>query len=151
MSRLSNIYRSLASAEKLLVIVLVIVTFIILLGFTANEIGAATAQTVSAAATLVLAGLAFAQVHELRETRREQQRPHVIVDADYSNSPLVDVVLRNIGQGAAKDISFKFSDRMESPGSKQTSDILPISEQPYFKQGMDYLAPGAEIRCFWGQ
>jgi ABC-type nickel/cobalt efflux system permease component RcnA len=147
--QLLNVYRSLSGREKALawaVLAAVVVAAISLAGQNA----VAWAQVASALATVVLAGLAYAQVRELRDTRIEQQRPHVIVDADHSRPPFVYVVLRNIGQGAARDISFEFSAPMESPESVDNPFIPPVNEQPYFARGLDYLAPGAEIPCLWG-
>lgn len=60
------------------------------------------------------------------------------------------MVLRNIGQGAARDISFEFSAPLESPESEDSLFIPPVNEQPYFARGLDYLAPGVEIPCLWG-
>jgi hypothetical protein len=115
----------------------------------------AIAQVAAAIGTLILALLTFAyvlftrrMVEELRETRVAQDRPQVIVDADYSDPSVLNVVVRNIGKGAAKDITFDFSTPLlRSP--KEGSDIPPINELPYFKEGIDYLAPGAEISSFW--
>lgn len=89
-------------------------------------------------------------VDEMRDARIAQDRPQVIVDTDHSKPPRVYVVVRNIGKGAAKDISFEFSAPMEIPRGASNPSVVPISEQPYFKRGMDYLAPGAEISTFWG-
>jgi hypothetical protein len=104
----------------------------------------ASAQVAAALGTLALAVWAFRQVEELRETRIAQERPQVIVDADYEQSQIVHIVVRNIGRGAAKDISFEFSAPMESPQGES-----PINELPYFRRGLDYLAPGAKISCVW--
>lgn len=117
----------------------------------------AIAQIAAAIGTLILAALTFAYVHftrnmvkEMRETRITQERPEVIVDADYSDQSIVDVVVRNIGKGAAKEITFDFSAPMESSISvREASEAMPLNELPYFKEGIDFLAPGAEIRCTW--
>ncbi|MBA3390108.1 MAG: hypothetical protein M3397_09260 [Actinomycetota bacterium] len=118
---------------------------------------ASIAQIASAIGTLVLAALTFAyvlftreMVKEARETRIIQERPEVIVDADYSDRDVVDVVVRNIGKGAAKDVTFDFSTPMESSTSiRKGSEGVPLNELPYFKEGIEFLAPGAEIRAFW--
>lgn len=118
---------------------------------------ASIAQIASAVGTLTLAALTFAYVRfasemvkEARETRITQERPEVIVDADYSNQDVVDVVVRNIGRGAAKDITFDFSAPLVSSISEQKhSESVPLNELPYFKEGIEFLAPGAEIRAFW--
>jgi hypothetical protein len=110
----------------------------------------AGAQVAAALGTFVLAGLAYAQVQEMRQARREALQPHVLVDADQTKPPFVYVVVRNIGQGAAKDISFEFSDVTEIPGSENNPSVGPVNEQVYFKDGIPFLAPGAEISTLWG-
>ncbi len=74
----------------------------------------AYAQVGSAVATVFLAAVALSQVLEMRAARIEQQRPHVIVDADYGHRDVISVVVRNIGAGTAKDVSFEFSAPLES-------------------------------------
>jgi len=71
------------------------------------------------------------------------------VDADYSDRNVIDVVVRNIGRGAAKDISFDFSADMVHGFLRQNSEFVPLNELAYFKEGLDFLAPGAELRCAW--
>lgn len=110
----------------------------------------AAAQILSSFGTLSLAGLAFRQVREIKQARLAQERPQVIVDADYSRRGLVDVVIRNIGKGAAKNITFEFSSPMVSSMSEQENSLItPVNEYAFFKDGIDYLAPGAEIRTVW--
>jgi hypothetical protein len=86
----------------------------------------------------------------MRAARLAQERPQVIVDVDHSKPPLVNVVLRNIGQGAAKDITFEFSAPIEVPEGANNPYVIPVNEQGYFKRGMDFLAPGAELSTLWG-
>jgi hypothetical protein len=86
----------------------------------------------------------------MRQARREALRPHVLVDADQTKPPYVYVVVRNIGQGAAKNITFQFSDVIEVPGSERNPSVVPVNEQIYFKDGIPFLAPGAEISTLWG-
>ena len=71
-------------------------------------------------------------------------RPQIIVDDDYSRLPEVDITIRNISEGAAKDISFEFSSPVER------SDGTVISNLAYFTDGMSFLTPGKEITCHWG-
>jgi hypothetical protein len=93
-------------------------------GLTAGEKGWVWAAGVAAAAgTFILAGLAYSQVREMRAARIAQERPQVIVDVDHSKPPLVNVVLRNIGQGAAKDITFDFSAPMEIRKAQTTPTL----------------------------
>lgn len=70
-------------------------------------------------------------------------RPQVIVDTDYGRLPEVDVVIRNLSEGAAKEVSFEFSAPVES------SDGTVISDLSYFKKGLDFMSPGGEISCYW--
>lgn len=111
----------------------------------------AFAQVGSALATVVLAMVALLQVLEVRRARIEQQRPHIIVDADYSHRTVVSIVVRNIGVGAAKRISFDFSAPLKSTlqDPRGVSDSFVVSNLPYFKEGLDYLAPGSELRSGW--
>ncbi|MGB3634539.1 MAG: hypothetical protein WA982_10910 [Rubrobacteraceae bacterium] len=118
----------------------------------------AWAQVIAAVGTLGLATLTFfyvlstremarsnqRMVEEMQETREAQERPHIIVDADYTHSPAIDIVVRNIGNGAAEKITFDFSAALEAGRGQRN-----LSELPYFKNGMDFLAPGGEIRAFW--
>lgn len=107
------------------------------------------AQISAAVGTLSLAAFAYFQFRLLHETRVAQERPQVIVDADYSDQNVVDVVVRNIGSGAAKEISFDFSAPLVHSFLQKGSEFEPLNELPYFKNGIDFLAPGAEIRCAW--
>jgi hypothetical protein len=147
-----DFYRRLTAREKAIVWVaaVVLIVLVVVLGNEYQGV-AAEAQVAAATGTLILAGLAFAQVRELRETRIAQERPQVIVDADQSDPPLLYIVVRNIGKGAAKDIIFDFSAPLASPASEDPhTDIVPINELPFFAQGVDYLAPGTEFSFFWG-
>lgn len=149
MQLLLSIYRGLDPKEKLLVWVAVAALLVLALGGDGMGL-VAGAQVVAAVGTLALAGLAYAQVKELRETRIAQERPQVIVDADYSSTDVINVVVRNIGKGAAKDITFEFSALMESPWSVgEDGEPTTLNELPYFEKGIDFLAPGAEISTLW--
>ena len=82
-------------------------------------------------------------VEEMRAQRLAGGRPMVIVDDNYNDLPEIDIVIRNMQGGPAKDISFEFSEPVES------SDGFVLSELPFFKEGMTSLAPGAKIGCYW--
>ena len=53
-------------------------------------------------------------LQEMRESRITQERPQIIVTVEYRHGTLVEVVIRNIGRGGAKDITFDFSAPLES-------------------------------------
>ncbi len=113
------------------------------------------AQLLSALGTLLLAGLTVANVlltrstvQEMQAARISQERPQVIVDVDLDNQHMLDVVVKNIGAGAAKGITFEFSHPLVRAGG--AANEPPLSELDHFKKGIDFLAPGAQIRTAWG-
>jgi hypothetical protein len=67
----------------------------------------------------------------------------ITVSEDYANLPNLSLIVQNVGQGPAKDISFEFSAPVES------SDGFLLSKLPFFAEGMTSLAPGAKIGCYW--
>jgi hypothetical protein len=79
----------------------------------------------------------------MREQRISGGRPQVIIQARYDRLPMVDLVVRNFGAGAAKDITFAFSDPIED------SSGFVLSELPYLKEGMNFLGPGEEVASAW--
>lgn len=82
-------------------------------------------------------------LNEMQEARMSGGRPQVIVQADYNRLPEVDLLVRNVQGGAAREIEFSFSAPVES------SDGFIVSDLPYFKEGLDFLEPGGEISCYW--
>ena len=82
-------------------------------------------------------------LNEMQEARMSGGRPQVIVQADYKRLPEVDLLVRNVQGGAAREIDFSFSAPVES------SDGFVVSELPYFKEGLDFLEPGGEVSCYW--
>jgi hypothetical protein len=82
-------------------------------------------------------------LREMREQRISGGRPQVLIQARYDRLPMVDLVVRNFGAGAAKDITFAFSDSLED------SRGFVLSELPYFQEGTSFLGPGDEIVCAW--
>ena len=49
-------------------------------------------------------------LEEMRAQRTAMGRPLVIVQEDYESLPELDVAIRNVSEGAARDIEFEFSD-----------------------------------------
>jgi hypothetical protein len=82
-------------------------------------------------------------VEEMRAQRLAGGRPTVIVDDNYDNLPEIDIVIRNMVGGPAKDISFEFSAPIES------STGFCITDLPIFKNGMSFLSPDSEIGVYW--
>lgn len=83
----------------------------------------------------------------VREMREEHTagggRPLITVSEDYANLPNMNIIVQNVGQGPAKDITFEFSDPVQS------SDGSILSDLPFFEEGLTSLAPGAKIACYW--
>jgi hypothetical protein len=84
-------------------------------------------------------------LHEMRSQRTAMGRPLVIVQEDYESLPELDVAIRNVSEGAARDIEFQFSAPIES------SNGFVVSDLPYFKYGLDFLPPQGEITCYWDE
>jgi hypothetical protein len=114
----------------------------------------AIAQIVTAITTVFYAGV-FAigyyllikgnreVLREMREQRISGGRPQVIIEARYDRLPTVDLVVRNLGVGVAKDITFIFSNPIEDSTGFILSDLL------YFEEGVSFLGPGEEIARAW--
>jgi hypothetical protein len=84
-------------------------------------------------------------LQEMRSQRTAMGRPLVIVQEDYESLPELDVAIRNVSQGAARDIEFQFAAAIES------SNGFVVSDLPYFKYGLDFLPPHGEITCYWDE
>ncbi|CAA9460620.1 MAG: hypothetical protein AVDCRST_MAG14-2371 [uncultured Rubrobacteraceae bacterium] len=125
---------------------------------------ASIAQVVSAVGTVgltVLFGFQLRAFHrqvlvnrdtlnEMREARVSHERPQVLVTAEYRHGTLVEVVISNIGRGDAKNVTFEFSAPIESSVSyRRDSEVVPLSELPHFRDGLNFLAAGAEITSVW--
>lgn len=83
-------------------------------------------------------------LQEMQESRVTEGRPQVLVYADYSRLPEVDLVVMNTGNGPAKNLSFDFSEPLKSP------DGFVISDMRYLQEGTEALAPKSGIACVWG-
>ncbi|HET7270264.1 MAG TPA: hypothetical protein VFI90_04180 [Rubrobacter sp.] len=83
-------------------------------------------------------------VQEMREEHTAGGgRPLITVSEDYANLPNMNIIVQNVGQGPAKDITFEFSAPVES------SDSFVLSDLTFFEEGLTSLAPGAKIACYW--
>jgi hypothetical protein len=87
---------------------------------------AVLAQLLSSIGTLVVAAGILYQGRQARNARNDQDRPQIIVDADYTGRFTTNIVVRNIGHGVARNITFEFSAPPESTSGQD------ITELPYF-------------------
>ena len=101
------------------------------------------AQILSSLATFVVAAGILYQGREARKARDDQDRPQIIVDADYTGRFTTNIVVRNIGHGMAKNITFEFSSPIETTSGED------ITELPYFKHGINFMAPQTDIAAVW--
>lgn len=111
-------------------------------------------QVVSAASNVLLA-IVFAagyyiliriyrrMTYDMERQRTAMGRPQVVVTDNYDDLPHVSIVVRNLSQGAAKNIQFEFSAPVEC------SDGFAISDLPYFRDGLDFLSPNGEVSAYW--
>jgi hypothetical protein len=104
---------------------------------------ATTAQLLSSLATFVVALGILYQGRQARKARDDQDRPQIIVDADYTGRFTTNIVVRNIGHGIAKNITFEFSAPLQSTSG---ADITELS---YFKHGINFMAPQTDIAAVW--
>ncbi len=104
---------------------------------------ATAAQLLSSLATLVVALGILYQGRQARKARDDQDRPQIIVDADYTGRFTTNIVVRNIGHGMAKNITFEFSAPLQSTGG------WDITQLPYFKNGINFMAPQTDIAAVW--
>jgi len=65
------------------------------------------------------------------------------VDADYTGRFTTNIVVRNIGNGTAKNITFEFSAPLQSTSG------YDITELPYFKHGINFMAPQTDLPAVW--
>jgi hypothetical protein len=84
-------------------------------------------------------------LQEMPAQRTAMARPLVVVEEDYDGLPELDVAIRNVSEGAARNIKFEFSAPIES------SNGFVVSDLPYFKYGLDFLPPNGEITCYWDE
>jgi hypothetical protein len=104
---------------------------------------AVLAQLLSSLGTLVVATGILYQGRQARMARDDTDRPQIIVDADYTGRFTTNIVVRNIGNGTAKNITFEFSAPLESTSGHD------ITELPYFKHGINFMAPQTDLPAVW--
>ena len=101
---------------------------------TIAQIAAPVLQTVF----IVVIGLGYyysiratqTMVMEMREEHTAGGgRPLITVSEDYANLPNMNIIVQNVGLGPAKDITFEFSEPVQS------SDGSVLSELPFFEEG----------------
>lgn len=82
--------------------------------------------------------------HEIKRERIAGGRPQVVIALDRSHLPDIGLVVRNVTDAPAKEVSFDFSVPVESP------DGFVLSDLPFFRKGLPFLDSGESIACSWG-
>lgn len=108
-----------------------------------SAVAAVLQVIVFAAGYYILYRIYRRMVDDMERQRTANGRPQVIVTDDYGGLPDVSLVVRNEGDGAARNISFEFSAPVES------SDGTVISELSYFRHGMSSLIPRGRVTAYW--
>ena len=108
------------------------------------------AQILAAGATVVLALLTLAyvlltrnMVKEMKTARETQQRPYIIIDFEFYKTSLCDMVIKNVGNGAAFDVQINFE-----PDVIYREPDIKLSDLPVFQQ-LNFFPAGKEIRFFF--
>lgn len=104
---------------------------------------------VVALSTVVYAVLTWKLVAETRTMRESQTEPRVSirVESDLTGDPGYELVIRNEGQGVARNVSFKFEG---DPSYFRNSWLInkppAVDELPVIVDGLDYLEPKQTYR-----
>jgi hypothetical protein len=77
---------------------------------------------------------------EMKLTREMQTAPSIIAYFDNPISRLLDLVIKNIGYGAAKDLNLKINPPLLDHKERN------IAELSLFKRGIDFFPPAREFR-----
>jgi len=81
---------------------------------------------------------------EMKLNREMQTMPSIVAYFDNPRSTLLDLVVKNIGHGAAKDVRLKIDPPLHD---HQERDIAELS---LFQRGIDFFPPGREFRQIVG-
>lgn len=100
--------------------------------------------TVSALTVVSLVILNFLTMLVMRAQLKAQATPSIVAYFDNSTSILIDLVVKNTGYGAAKEVSLKISPPLLDHNSRD------INELSLFKKGVKFFPPNREFRQIVG-
>ncbi len=108
------------------------------------------AQMSAAGATVILVVITFFYVlatwsmaKEMKTARETQLRPYMIIDFDFPKINLCDMIIKNVGNGAAFDVQIHFE-----PDVVYREPDIKLSDLPIF-QRLKFFPAGKEIRFFF--
>lgn len=90
---------------------------------------------------------------ESHRMRQVQTEPRVSVDLELSSNltPGIELVIRNEGQGSARNLTFEFEgDPTYFQKSVRSGSHLNVNQIPVIKEGLDYMASGKVLRFLQG-
>lgn len=101
---------------------------------------------VVALATVFYVLLTRGLVLETKKLRRAQTEPQVLINLQTSEAwiSLLDLVIQNIGLGAAHNLTFEVNPDLQLRTGRK------LSEVNFIKNGLKCLAPNQKITCFIG-
>jgi hypothetical protein len=117
-------------------------------GWTAAE-WAAFGQVGTFAVALIAAVFALMQIRQARKLREEQAQPNVVayVEFNRASSMHLDLVVRNLGQTVAHDVTFAFEPKL------QAAMVNPYgyaaADAHFLRDGIPALPPGMEYRMLF--
>jgi hypothetical protein len=82
--------------------------------------------------------------YEMKSSREIQTAPSIIAYFDNPTSALLDLVIKNIGYGAAKDVRLGIDPPLLDHKARD------IAELSLFKRGIAFFPPGKEVRQIMG-
>jgi hypothetical protein len=102
---------------------------------------------VTAVIALAAGFVAWRQLREARQLRREQAQPYVVCFAQRSpgHDEGVDIVIRNFGTTAARDVTVVVTPQLMRSGHVQGAPPEPVN----LPTMLPVLVPGQEWRTFW--
>jgi len=97
-------------------------------------------------ATVIYAILTWKLVSETRKMRELQTRPNVFIILQSREEWInfMDIIIQNVGPGAAWDLKFEVVGDIEN---NMVKELLSIG---FIRNGLRYLAPGQRIQSFIG-
>ena len=104
-----------------------------------------------AASTVIYAFLTWRLVSETRELRQAQTEPRISIRAEFSDRAAhgaLELVIRNEGQGAARDIKFRFQG--DPNHFVETGISVPVDQIPVIRDGLPYLGPNQRFDMIMG-
>jgi hypothetical protein len=109
-------------------------------------------SAVVAIATAAYALLTWRLVAETRRMREAATQPHVgvsVLPSEYAPVGFADLVIRNYGSGPALDVTFRPEEA--TPAVADATILDELHDLGIVKNGIPYLAPGAEFRLYYAQ